>query len=431
LPILTLGDFSMAIGERSVDTCFSRVAPLLALILVTLSSGCKVPGLSKNLISTSTAQSSAQGATAGTGTGVAYADVAAIVTASCLPCHGGQDSPLLTSYSAIMSGGSVVAGSPSGSTFYSQITSGAMPEAGGSPGAAVSAAQLATIASWITAGAPETAAASPSSTAATTTTPTTTSSTTTAATPTPKPTTTGPTPSPSPKPPVVAAPTVTPSPTPSFTPISNANANYTYLNTNVFQPMCLSCHDGSTAPNFSTYATLLGGNSIVPGFPLQSNTYTYIADGQMPKGGGAVSAANLALISMWISAGAPNSTAAGAAAQVATLSLGPTMTVEEISEQVAGTQFTINVSANYSMLLDDLAWMSDSSGTSFAPISSAEGFTLSEDGKSLSIQVTAGSAGIHSFEIEDTSFVPPHVSDTVVYDVVAPKTTSRVKVTSH
>jgi hypothetical protein len=173
---------------------------------------------------------------------------------------------------------------------------------------------------------------------------------------------------------------------------------------------------------------MIGGNAVVPGSPSTSNTYIYVANGSMPKGGTALTAGNIELISQWISAGAPNSTAA-VAAKAETLNVEPSLTIQSISQQVAGAQFSINVVANYSMTLDDLAWRSDSSGSSFEPMSAAQSYTLSEDGKSLTIQVTAGSTGGHTFEVEDTSFAPSPVSDAAVYSVVAPKAASRAKLT--
>lgn len=82
--------------------------------------------------------------------GAKFADVQAIMNASCMPCHsaqgrrGGYD---LSTYEGIMTG--VTAGNSAGSRIYQSIKSGRMPR--NRP--PLSADQQATIASWIDAGA--------------------------------------------------------------------------------------------------------------------------------------------------------------------------------------------------------------------------------------------------------------------------------------
>jgi len=87
----------------------------------------------------------------------------------------------------------------------------------------------------------------------------------------------------------------------------------TQIQTTIFTPSCISCHDagGSAGLNLtagSAYANLvnvpattLPGNRVVPGNPGASALVTQLANGHR-----SVSAANQALISAWISAGALN-----------------------------------------------------------------------------------------------------------------------------
>jgi len=90
-------------------------------------------------------------------------------------------------------------------------------------------------------------------------------------------------------------------------------ATLTQIQTTLFTPSCVSCHDpgGSAGLNltagsaFSNLvnvpATTSSGSRVVPGNPASSVLVTFLADGHRN-----VSAANQALISSWISAGALN-----------------------------------------------------------------------------------------------------------------------------
>lgn len=79
-----------------------------------------------------------------------------IFQSKCLTCHYSGTSNF-SSYDALMSGGSVVASSPSTSKLYNQIFAGSMPKGG----AALSTVDIAAVESWIAAGAFSDSAPSP------------------------------------------------------------------------------------------------------------------------------------------------------------------------------------------------------------------------------------------------------------------------------
>ncbi len=181
----------------------------------------------------------------------------------CESCHssgnasGGVD---LSSYSSTMASGVVVAGDPSGSRLLSAVSSGAMP-LGGSP---LSEGDVASISGWIASGAPATVSV----------------------------------PAPTP------APSTNPQPAPSQSP---ATATFTWINANVLQPNCVSCHSGSSAPSgidLSSYSSVMS-SAVTAGNPSSSKLYTATSSGSMPPSG-ALPAADVTAIQSWIQAGAAN-----------------------------------------------------------------------------------------------------------------------------
>lgn len=109
------------------------------------------------------------------------------------------------------------------------------------------------------------------------------------------------------------AATTPPTRTITVTPVSTA-PTFTQLKTTIFTPLCTSCHSGPGSPaNLdlsagAAYANLvnvpavdLPGLRVVPGNPGASALVTQLANGHR-----SVSAANQALISAWITAGALN-----------------------------------------------------------------------------------------------------------------------------
>jgi len=83
-------------------------------------------------------------------------------------------------------------------------------------------------------------------------------------------------------------------------------SSFAYLNTNVFQTNCVSCHTtGNTSGgvNLSTYQNILG--NVVAGNSGNSRVYTAVASHQMPPGA-PLSDATVAAIKAWIDGGAQN-----------------------------------------------------------------------------------------------------------------------------
>lgn len=85
---------------------------------------------------------------------------------------------------------------------------------------------------------------------------------------------------------------------------SAAPVSFAQLQADVLSPKCLSCHNGSTSPNLTSYSTLMSGTDVTPGNPAQSKLYTYCQSGMMPISGGQLSSAELAELYNWIAAGA-------------------------------------------------------------------------------------------------------------------------------
>jgi mono/diheme cytochrome c family protein len=87
--------------------------------------------------------------TTGTGNNVSYASaIQPVFNQYCISCHGSSGGVTLTSYSALMSSGAVVAGNAAGSRIYQTLSTGTMRSYGMSP------AQVQTLATWINQGAP-------------------------------------------------------------------------------------------------------------------------------------------------------------------------------------------------------------------------------------------------------------------------------------
>lgn len=85
--------------------------------------------------------------------------------------------------------------------------------------------------------------------------------------------------------------------------------SFATLKTNIIDPKCLRCH-GATIQggvDLSTYASIMGKPGLVAiGKPESSLLFTEVADGSMPQGGPHLSASEVAVISDWINAGAPD-----------------------------------------------------------------------------------------------------------------------------
>jgi hypothetical protein len=83
------------------------------------------------------------------------------------------------------------------------------------------------------------------------------------------------------------------------------NTSYNSLATEVFQPYCVRCHSGPSAPaglDLSTYAGVL--RQITPFSPATSLIYTRVNDGSMPATGALPSEVSRAIYE-WIRKGAP------------------------------------------------------------------------------------------------------------------------------
>jgi len=103
-----------------------------------------------------------------------------------------------------------------------------------------------------------------------------------------------------------ATPTSPAGPTPTATPISSA-ATYTQVNANIISVSCANCHFGT---NPTSGISLVGYSGLVaqvtPGNAAASSLYIAVSSGSMPKGGPALSAAQVQEIKSWINSGAPN-----------------------------------------------------------------------------------------------------------------------------
>jgi cytochrome c5 len=202
----------------------------------------------------------------GTGTGptptpaasaTTWSDVEKILTVECTACHinAARGNLSLKTYAAALQGGrsgpAIVPGNSAKSTIVQ------VQQKGGHPGT-LSTTELATIIAWIDAGAPETAAAGG---------------------------TTG---------------TATPAPASTVKNWAAAEA--------IFTAKCAMCHINSEAGNLSlkTYAAALKGGKSGPGLVAGNPDKSSVVQVQQ-KGGhpGMLSAAELASIIEWITAGAP------------------------------------------------------------------------------------------------------------------------------
>lgn len=94
----------------------------------------------------------------------------------------------------------------------------------------------------------------------------------------------------------------------SAPPPPNPNAKFSYINTTVLQPKCVSCHNDSVVlggVKLNSYANVL--NSLAAGNASLSPLYTSVAPGgNMPPSGGSLSSDLVTDIKDWINAGAPN-----------------------------------------------------------------------------------------------------------------------------
>lgn len=82
--------------------------------------------------------------------------------------------------------------------------------------------------------------------------------------------------------------------------LSSEELSFDALNETIFKPRCASCH-----ANFTVYESLMDSGTVLAKNPDQSSLYLRTASGQMPKGGPALSVAEVSAIYDWISAGAP------------------------------------------------------------------------------------------------------------------------------
>jgi len=92
-------------------------------------------------------------------------------------------------------------------------------------------------------------------------------------------------------------------------PSGNANATFTYLNSHVFQPMCVTCHSGAAAAagvDLSSYAMV--SQFVTSGNASVSTVYNVVAppNPTMPKGGTPLTADLVKDMEDWINDGAAN-----------------------------------------------------------------------------------------------------------------------------
>jgi hypothetical protein len=96
------------------------------------------------------------------------------------------------------------------------------------------------------------------------------------------------------------APVVAATPAPS----GNPNAKFSYIETNILGPKCVSCHGTSGGVTLSNYTSTL--NVVTKGNALTSQLYTSVQSGTMPLGGSPLSSAEIKDIMDWINDGAAN-----------------------------------------------------------------------------------------------------------------------------
>lgn len=122
--------------------------------------------------------------------------------------------------------------------------------------------------------------------------------------------------SPSPVTSPAPSPTVTASPLPvasggTCAPQANPlSPTFSNVNSQIIQPMCISCHSTATTANLNTSLANYGAvlSTINLGSPSSSLIYQVTADRAMPQGAGSIplSSSQLNLLLQWIEAGAPN-----------------------------------------------------------------------------------------------------------------------------
>ena len=91
-------------------------------------------------------------------------------------------------------------------------------------------------------------------------------------------------------------------------------ASYDWLNRNVFQQKCMSCHSSGLASagiSFSTYNSIMNSGLVIPNDPAASPLYLSTRSGTMPKFAAALSNGEEKAIYDWIAAGAPGPDGAG------------------------------------------------------------------------------------------------------------------------
>src|SRR4051812_30268483 len=78
---------------------------------------------------------------------------------------------------------------------------------------------------------------------------------------------------------------------------------YSWLNRNIFQPKCVSCHTTGNAAygvDLSSYSQTIATGSSIAGDPSKSTLYIQTQAGLMPKSGVPLSASENKAISDWI-----------------------------------------------------------------------------------------------------------------------------------
>lgn len=102
--------------------------------------------------------------------------------------------------------------------------------------------------------------------------------------------------------------TSAPPPSAGATTTPQSGATYTQVNSQILQPLCVSCHgSGGQRPDLSSYAGFATSTQyVVPGSPAQSQIYTITQSGQMPPGGPTLTSSQFDLLGSWIQSGAPN-----------------------------------------------------------------------------------------------------------------------------
>lgn len=199
----------------------------------------------------------------------------AVLQNRCASCHTSAGSGSLSNImdeAQLKSGGWVVPGNANNSPLVRRVFDGSMP-----PGQPLSNADQNLLLSWVNGMAA-------------------------AATPTPIPGGgIG-----SPGGPVAGGPTPTPSPTPVVGGGGGALIEPTFTNVynSILLPRCVGCHGSAGGYSYSNYNNTL--RSVNVGNPAASRLYASVNNGSMPRGSGALSAAEKKLILDWISLGALN-----------------------------------------------------------------------------------------------------------------------------